>query len=203
LNLRSGSSLDNHYRGECGWGLRSRNRRCGGCGRRNRALDLNNRLFNRARLALHGRSGHRRFDDHDDRGLRHYDCRARRCDCACRSLRDHRADRRTGSDGRWRRRSGDDRGSRSRLWNDSARLRAGCRRRCDGHNWGRRRWPGNGRLHHRRMHRRMTPPSRFFLFPLLGLYGLQHVAGLGDMRKIDLGCNALRGARRGCARLAG
>jgi hypothetical protein len=40
-----------------------------------------------------------------------------------------------------------------------------------------------------------------FLFLLLGQNGLQHVAGLGDMREIDLGRNALRGAR-GLRRLA-
>jgi hypothetical protein len=40
----------------------------------------------------------------------------------------------------------------------------------------------------------------FFLF--LGQHGLQHVAGLGDMREINLGRNALRGARRLCACLA-
>ena len=42
-----------------------------------------------------------------------------------------------------------------------------------------------------------------FLFLLLGQDGLQHVAGLGDMREINLGRNGLRsarGLRGGCAR---
>ena len=56
---------------------------------------------------------------------------------------------------------------------------------------------------YRLAHRRTTLLCLFFLFLLLGLNGLQHVAGLGDMREIDLGRNALRGARRWGARLAG
>jgi len=43
--------------------------------------------------------------------------------------------------------------------------------------------------------RQVALPGFFFFFPLLGQNGLHHVAGLGDMREVDLGCNALRGAR--------
>jgi hypothetical protein len=49
----------------------------------------------------------------------------------------------------------------------------------------------------------MTLPGLFFLFLLLGQDGLEHVTGLGDMREIDFGRDALRGARRGGAPLAG
>ena len=38
-------------------------------------------------------------------------------------------------------------------------------------------------------------PRFFFLFLFLGQNGLQHVAGLGDMREIDFGRNGLRSAR--------
>jgi hypothetical protein len=49
----------------------------------------------------------------------------------------------------------------------------------------------------------MTLP-RFLLFPLLvGQNGLHHVAGLGDMGEVDLGCDALRGARHRSAPTAG
>jgi hypothetical protein len=41
----------------------------------------------------------------------------------------------------------------------------------------------------------MAAPRRCFLLLLLGQNGLQHVAGLGDMRQINLGSNDLRGAR--------
>jgi hypothetical protein len=43
----------------------------------------------------------------------------------------------------------------------------------------------------------MAPPRCFFLFFMLGLDSLQHIAGLGDVREINLGRNRLRGAR-GC-----
>jgi len=45
--------------------------------------------------------------------------------------------------------------------------------------------------------------ARFlFLFLLLGQNGLHHIAGLGDVREIDLGLNGLRGARGRGARVA-
>jgi hypothetical protein len=49
----------------------------------------------------------------------------------------------------------------------------------------------------------MAQPGFFFLFPLLGQNGLHDIAGLGDMREVDFGRNALRGARRCTAPLAG
>jgi hypothetical protein len=48
----------------------------------------------------------------------------------------------------------------------------------------------------------MGAPRLGFLFLLLGLYGLQDVAGLGNMREIDLGRDGLRGARGRRAGLA-
>jgi hypothetical protein len=41
-----------------------------------------------------------------------------------------------------------------------------------------------------------------FLFLLVGQDGFHHVAGLGDVRKIDFGSNGLRAARRRAAALA-
>jgi hypothetical protein len=49
----------------------------------------------------------------------------------------------------------------------------------------------------------MALPGLFFLFSLAGLDSLQHIAGLGNMREINLGRNALRGAGHTCAALAG
>jgi len=48
--------------------------------------------------------------------------------------------------------------------------------------------------------RRVARCCLFFLF--LGQNGLHHIARLGDVREINLGRNALRGARRLCRRLA-
>ena len=45
----------------------------------------------------------------------------------------------------------------------------------------------------------MAAASLGFLFLLLGQDGLHHVAGLGDVGEIDLGCNGLGGARRSAA----
>jgi hypothetical protein len=42
----------------------------------------------------------------------------------------------------------------------------------------------------------MGVPRLCFLFLFFGQDGLQDIAGLGDMREVDLGCNDLRGARR-------
>jgi hypothetical protein len=42
----------------------------------------------------------------------------------------------------------------------------------------------------------MALARRGFRFLLFGQNGLHHVAGLGDVRKINLGLNALRGTRR-------
>jgi hypothetical protein len=48
----------------------------------------------------------------------------------------------------------------------------------------------------------MCVPRLFFLFVLLGQNGLHHIAGLGNVREIDFGGDALRGARRRSAPLA-
>jgi hypothetical protein len=49
----------------------------------------------------------------------------------------------------------------------------------------------------------VTAPCSFFLLSLPGLDGLEHVTGLGDVREIDFGRDALGGARRRGAPLAG
>jgi hypothetical protein len=49
----------------------------------------------------------------------------------------------------------------------------------------------------------MTLARLELVFLLFGLNGLEHVAGLGDMGEIDLGLNALRGARGPRASLDG
>jgi hypothetical protein len=48
----------------------------------------------------------------------------------------------------------------------------------------------------------MGVPCRFFLFQLLRQNSLHHIPGLGDVREIDFGCDALWGARRRSAPLA-
>jgi hypothetical protein len=48
----------------------------------------------------------------------------------------------------------------------------------------------------------MWVPRHFFLFQLLRQNSLHHIPGLGDVREIDFGCDALRGARRCSASLA-
>jgi hypothetical protein len=49
----------------------------------------------------------------------------------------------------------------------------------------------------------MAPPRCFFLFFMLGLDSLQHIAGLGDVRQVDFGCNRLRRPRRPRRAMAG
>jgi hypothetical protein len=48
----------------------------------------------------------------------------------------------------------------------------------------------------------MALPRLFFVFPLLGLDSLEHIARLGDVRQIDFGRNGLGGVRRSSAALA-
>jgi hypothetical protein len=125
---------------------------------------------------------------------------------SCGSFGNNRACWRTRSDGRsggWR---SHDRSCRARLRNNLAWFRPGRRRscRCCGNrSCGRRRGGrGNlGRRSHRRFHR-ATGLARIFF--LLGLQSLQHIAGLGDVRKIDLGDDRLRAvAARRCPRVRG
>jgi len=122
------------------------------------------------------------------------------------SLGHHRTGGRAGSDGRLSR--GNNNGGRSLAsrGNHGFALRTGWRRgrtrRSHGRSGG---WGGRlgSSKRCRLAHRRTAFLCLFFLFLLLGLYGLQHVAGLGDMREIDLGRNGLGGARHWGARRAG
>ena len=121
----------------------------------------------------------RRWRDHNDR--------ARSCNRTSRRLRHDGARRRTAGNSRWSCGCGNNRRSLPRLRkNNLARLRA--RRSCGGNRrrgalralgWLRRRGGRLGRHAH--------VMRLFFFFLLLGQNGLQHIAGLGDVRQIDLG----------------
>jgi len=133
----------------------------------------------------------RRLDHHGHSRRRYGDDRTLR-DCG--SLGNHRFGGRAGGNGG---RLGYDGRRGTRLGNNLARFRLGGRsRRLDGnHSRGR---GARGRLLglHCRSPLRQTALAGFvFLFLLLGQDSLQHVAGLGDMREINLRGNSLRGAR--------
>ena len=171
---------------ECGcrsWRLRSR-RRLGNC----------RLLFacSRSRWRLDGNSWRWRNHNH----------RARSRHRACRWLRHDSARRR--SAGNSRRSSGLCNNWRGlpRLRNNLARLRA--RRSCGGSRGrgGRGALRGLGRLRSRggRLCRHAHVTRLIFLFLLLGQNGLHHIAGLGDVRQIDLGNDGGRAVagRRAC-----
>ena len=121
--------------------------------------------------------------DHSHRGRRLGNGRTLCEYGACRGLGDYRLGRRSRGNG-WRNRRTNDNGRRgTRLGNNLARLRLGwsCGRRRDGDN--RRSWTRRSLDRLRcRTPRHTALPSLFFLFLFLGQDGLQHVAGLGDMR---------------------
>ncbi len=177
-----------HRRGDGGGrrGFRSCHWSCGG------RLD-DDGLLGGARLAFADDMGRWRLDHHGHHGRRGGAGRTRHGGSS-RRLGHHGADGRTCGNGGRRGRRGDDGRRGAGLGNDLARLRASGRG--DGRRGGDNR--RRGHLHSRRNLRplRHTALPRFgFLFLLLGQDGLQHVAGLGDMREINLGRNALRGAR--------
>ena len=122
--------------------------------------------------------------DHSYSGRRNCDGRTM-CDySACRSLGNYRVGWRACGNG-WRNRRTNDDGRRgTRLGNNLARFRLGWRHgwRRDGDN--RRRWTRRslGGLRGRTPLRHTALPGLFFLFLFLGQDGLQHVAGLGNMR---------------------
>jgi len=109
------------------------------------------------------------------------------------SFGDNCAYRRTRSNGRsgWRR--SDDRSCRAWLRNNLAWFRPGGRssgRCCDNRSCSSRRRSGHGNLdwcRDRSLHRDPRLARIFFLFLLLGQHGFHHIAGFGDVRKIDLG----------------
>jgi hypothetical protein len=139
----------------------------------------------------------RRLDHYGHCGRRHDDGRARRG--ACRSLGNHRFGWRARGNGG---RLGNDGRRGARLRNNLARFRLDRRSGWLYSNRNRRRWT---RWRRRRrcfcsLQRQAALSGFGFLFLLLGLDGLQHVTGLGDMREINFWRNSLRGARgrRGC-----
>jgi len=121
----------------------------------------------------------RRLDHYGHCGRRHDDGRTLHDDC--RSLGNHRFGWRARGNGG---RLGDDGRRGARLGNNLARFRLGWRHgwRRDGDN--RRRWTRRslGGLRGRTPLRHTALPGLFFLFLFLGQDGLQHVAGLGNMR---------------------
>ncbi len=153
-------------------------------------------LLGSARGAFADDTGRRRLDHYGHYGRRDGAGRTR-YGCSCRRLGNHGADGRTGGNGRrWGRRS-DNRRRGTGLGNDLARLRASGRG--DGRRGGnnRRRRPcGCLRWWHMGRRLRKTALPRLLLFLQFGGQdGLGRVAGLGDMREIKLGRDALRGAR--------
>ena len=184
----------------------SRHRRCSGLnsdrGRSGGSLRLGcgDRGFRWVGLRFARWSRDRRFDDDGD-GRGHHGDRRTRSHCSDRSFGDYRAGRRAGSNCRRRVRRSHNGGCRPSLRNNLARLRSrgrGSRRRSHcyglrGHSRSLGRSGGSG------PHRCMTATRLGFLFLLLGQNGLHHVAGLGDVGQINLGCDGLGRARRRAA----
>jgi len=147
------------------------------------------------------RDNSRRRRNHGHGWLYHYRCRRRSRSyrrtnhhgCAQRSPRDNRICRGTRSDG-WGRRPNNDGRSLPGLRDDHARFRPGLRRRGSCNRHDRRRGTSDSDGNSRRCGGRpvagLTYPRVFFLF---GQNGLHHIAGLGDMREIDLWRESLRG----------
>jgi len=138
------------------------------------------------------------------RGLDYHACSRRRYDngwphCSrrtCRSFGHDWAGWRTAGDGRRRR---NDLRRSARQGNNLARLRAsGCSRRRRGGHHGRSRFCRSLRDCRRRgggSLGRMAAARFGFIFLFLSQNRLQHIAGFGDMREINFGRYALRGAR--------
>ena len=202
--FNDGSNLDFRFSGNGLCGLRNNGSRRGRDGRRN----------NRGWSCGHGRLNH-----HGSR-RRNGDCRTSSRRSRLRTgrwTRNDRPGRRTRGDGRsrCRRRDMDNRRSLARLRHDPARLRPGsrsnetrrnrrCRRRgtsnsgtasrgglagtCSGSRWA----------HHDRGRRRcrtLRVLRRALCFLLARQNRLHHIAGLGDIREVDLGAIVLLGTR--------
>jgi len=126
---------------------------------------------------------------------------------SCGSFGDNCACGRTRSDGRCGRWSGNDRCCRARLRNNPAWFRPSWRRRsrcCGNRSCGGRRG-GHGNFGRRRGDRRFHRASHLArIFFLLGQQGLHHIAGFGDVRKINFGHYRFRAvAARRCPRVRG
>jgi hypothetical protein len=157
-------------------------------------------LLRGARLVFAHRRRGRNRGPNDYRSGRRRNCDGRACcgNCACGGSGDHRACGWAGCN-RWRRRGRNDNWrSGARLRHDLAWFRAGWLHNGRGDHyagWWRWYWPGrrcNGSL---RAHWRLALARVLLSLLLIGQDGFEHVAGLGDMGKIDFGLDALRGAR--------
>jgi hypothetical protein len=188
--VRHDRSLFRHGRRRCRC-LINRRRSDGRC--------LDGDLF-LARSRCRGRLHH-----HASRRRRHNNHGTRRRYSSCGRLGNNRARGRTRGDGWSGRRSRNNRRRRARLRNDLAWFRTGRR----GRDSGRRGNRSSGRRGRFRRHddRRFRGDSRvarlFFLFFLLGQKGLHHIAGSGDVRKIDFWDDcfcAVTARRRACMR---
>jgi hypothetical protein len=143
--------------------------------------------------------------------MRHRHCWTLRSGNAERGFCNHRVGRRARGDGRMRWRRGNygrrlpDRGhdfARLGTRRGSGMRRGGGMRR-DAHSrrssfGGSQGWNGC-----RGPDRSVAPAGSVFRFLLFGQYGLHHVAGLGDVRQVNLGLNALRRAVRSATPVAG
>jgi hypothetical protein len=173
----------------CGCFRRRRHGSCGcwgSCLRRNGA-----RLFFPRRRRCYSW-----LDHHGARRRRNHNDRARRSSCTSRRLCHDSVSRGLGCDCRCRRRRNNGR-SRARLRHNTARRRG--RLRCSGLRCGRGRCCahcGRGSLHGRsgRLGRYPRVARFFFLFLFLGQNRLHHIAGFGDVREVDFGCNTLLAA---------
>jgi hypothetical protein len=187
--------LRNRCRGRRGYGCSRYDFRRGWRRRRCNCLRLHCdwRGFGRMRLCFSGRRSDRRFDHYGACGWNNSYRRACRSSRR-RSLGHNRASRRPASDGAWRLRR-DDRGRGTRLRNDLSWFRAGgSSRRRSGDDRCSRLYGRRGRGHSRgfRGHIDFTSLSFFFLLP--GQNGFHHIAGLGNIREVNFGRNALRAA---------
>ena len=171
--------------------------------RRSRVWRLGRGLLHRAGLPLARGRRRGRLDRRATRGRRrHHNQRPRGGYGPSWWLGDDCARGRPRSNGWTAGRRGYDRWSRARLWNNLARL--GARWRSNSLSWNcRRRRCGAGgrcgRLRRRRccrLGRHVRMARHFLFFVLLGQDGLQHIAGLGNVRKVNLGDDGLRGMTR-------
>ena len=186
-------------------------RRCGSlfrnsCGRCRRVSTRSNNGGRRLNgdLFLPRSRSHGRLHGNSSRGRRNNHNRAR-CHSPCGSFGDNRAGWRTRRNGGSCRRRSNDRGRGARLRNDLAWFRPGRRGCCGGLRGNRSRggrlrgWRGGlGRRCRRRLRRHSRVACLFFLFLLLGQESLHYIAGLGDVRKIDLGDDGFRAVASGC-----
>lgn len=172
----------------------------GRCQRIGNRRNNDGRRLNRSLFLPRSRSRGRLYS-HPSRGRRNNHNRAR-SRSSCGSFGDNRAGgraRRNRRSGRWR---SYDRRRGARLRNDLPWFRPRWRSGCGGLRgyWSRDGWSRGGpnRCSGSRLRRHSSVAGLFFLFLLLGQEGLHHIAGLGNVRKIDLGDDGFRGMAGRC-----